>query len=144
MDNFVSEMIVSTSYSDIDKEFVVRELHQTDWAKDRPKETILLSLTTSLCYSCFYQGKQVGFMRVITDSHTFAYLCDVVVALEYRGKGVGKKMMKTLSDNPELQKLNWVLRTVDAHGLYEQFGFKKTFRPERYMEKEMMKISSSL
>lgn len=137
MDNLFSEMIVSTNFNDIDQEFVIRELHQTEWAKKRPREVILLSLTHSLCYSCFLHGKQVGFMRVITDGFTFAYLCDVVVTLNYRKLGVAKKMMQELSKNPELQKLNWILRTKDAHGLYGKFGFINPSRPERYMEKSL-------
>jgi GNAT superfamily N-acetyltransferase len=78
----------------------------------------------------------VGFARVVTDRATFAYLGDVFVLDAHRGKGLSKWLMKTIVEQPDMQGLRrWLLATRDAHGLYEQYGFKGLVHPERWMEK---------
>ena len=77
----------------------------------------------------------VGFGRVITDYATYAYICDVFIIQDYRGKGLGKFLIQTIKSHPELQNLHrWSLVTKDAHGLYRQYGFKELANPENYME----------
>lgn len=126
---------ISSNSHDIDKELVVREIRKCYWAQERSEVVILNSIKNSLCFSLFKAGEQVAFMRVITDQCTFAYLCDVFVVSEHRGFGYSKKLLEALLKHPELLNVRWLLRTKDAHDLYEKFGFQKTFRPERYMEK---------
>ena len=78
---------------------------------------------------------QVGFARVISDKATFAYLCDVFIAPEHRGKGLSKALVAAIKAHPDLQGLRrWMLVTVDAHGLYQQFDFQPVENPERHME----------
>jgi GNAT superfamily N-acetyltransferase len=77
----------------------------------------------------------VGFARVITDFATFAYLSDVFVIESHRGLGLSKWLMEVIMGHPQLQNLRrWMLATRDAHGLYEQFGFRSPSNPERLME----------
>ncbi len=81
----------------------------------------------------YVEGEQVGFARVITDYACFAYVADVIVWPERRGLGIGKKLVRALLDHPELAGVtSFSLRTADAHGLYEQFGFE-TATDGRYM-----------
>jgi len=94
-------------------------------------------LEQSLSFSLFYQKDQIGFARVITDYATFAYLCDVLIAEHYQNQGYGKFLMKYIFEQETLKSVKWVLRTNDAHEFYEKFGFLKTHRPERYMEKNV-------
>ena len=126
---------ISADHNDVDPEFVIREIQNSHWGGQRSEKAILQSLKTSLCYSLFVSGKQVAFSRVVSDYNTFAYLCDVIVTSEHRGKGYSKKLLEVVFSDPKLKEVNWLLRTKDAHGLYEKFGFKTTWRPERYMEK---------
>ncbi len=99
---------------------------QSYWAKNIPKETILKSIENSLCFGVFIEHTQIGFARVITDKATFAYLADVFILDEYRGKGLSKWLMEFIHNHPDLQGLRrWLLATKDAHSLYEQFGWKK-------------------
>ncbi len=80
--------------------------------------------------------KQIGFARVVTDYATFAYLCDVFVIEEYRGRGLSKWLMETVLAHPELQNLRrWLLATRDAHGLYQQFGFTALDAPSVFMQR---------
>ncbi len=105
------------------------------WAKNIPFETVKRSVSNSLCFGVYKGTKQVGFARWVTDKATFAYLCDVYVEKEYRGLGLSKKLMSLMMFHPDLQGLRtYTLGTLDAHGLYEQFGFKALGFPERRME----------
>jgi GNAT superfamily N-acetyltransferase len=72
---------------------------------------------------------------VITDRATYAYIGDVYLLEEYRGKGLSKWLMSCIKAHPDLQGLRrWALATRDAHGLYKQFGFTEVKAPERWME----------
>jgi GNAT superfamily N-acetyltransferase len=78
---------------------------------------------------------------VITDRATFAYLGDVFVLEEFRGRGLSKWLMQVVTGHPDLQGLRrWVLLTRDAHGLYEKVGFTRIARPERYMERHAPEV----
>ena len=78
----------------------------------------------------------MGFARVITDYATFGYLGDVFVLESHRGRGLSKWLMELVVAHPDLQGFRrWVLLTRDAHGLYQQFGFRAIASPERYMER---------
>jgi GNAT superfamily N-acetyltransferase len=105
------------------------------WAKDIPLETVEKSIQNSLCFGIYKDKKQVAFSRWITDKATFAYLCDVYVETEFRGLGLSKKLMSFMIFHPDLQGLRrYSLVTLDAHKLYNQFGFSALSNPERYME----------
>jgi GNAT superfamily N-acetyltransferase len=88
-----------------------------------------------MCFALYHQSSQIAFGRVITDCATFAYLADVFVLEQFRGKGISKALMKFILEHPQLQNLRRIiLATRDAHGLYEQFGFKALHWTERWME----------
>jgi ribosomal protein S18 acetylase RimI-like enzyme len=135
MDRSFPSLIFSSDSKTVDKDFVISELQKSYWANTRSDDIILRSIESSLSFSVFMDKKQIAFARVITDCATFAYLCDVVVTEKYRGLGIGKKLIDYVLKNEKLKDVVWVLRTKDAHSLYEEFGFEKTWRPERYMEK---------
>jgi len=104
------------------------------WAKSIPLETVKISIENSLCFGIYKDALQVGFARWITDKATFAWLCDVYISTECRGLGLSKKLMSFMIFHPDLRGLRrYQLATLDAHGLYEQFGFKPLQNPERQM-----------
>jgi GNAT superfamily N-acetyltransferase len=104
------------------------------WAKDIPFDTVKRSIENSLCFGIYKDQEQVGFARWVTDKATFAWLCDVYVKGSYRGLGLSKKMMSFMIFHPNLQGLRrYQLATLDAHGLYEQFGFSPIKNPENQM-----------
>lgn len=107
---------------------------QSYWAKDIPFSLVKKSIENSLCFGIYKAQQQVGFARWVTDKATFAYLCDVYVEQAYRGLGLSKKLMSLMLFHPDLQGLRrYQLATLDAHGLYKQFGFKPIENPERHM-----------
>jgi GNAT superfamily N-acetyltransferase len=96
------------------------------WAKNIPVELVRKSVGHSLCFGVFETESQIGFARVITDTTSFAYLADVFILPDHRGKGLSKWLMKTIHAHPDLQGLRrWLLFTSDAHGLYSQFGWEQ-------------------
>lgn len=116
---------------DVIHQFLAEEAY---WSKAIPKEVIEKSIEGSKCFGVYKEREQVGFARVITDYATFAYLADVFILEQYRGKGLSKLLMKTILAHPELQGLRtWLLGTSDAHGLYRQFGFDALPEPKKYM-----------
>ena len=110
-------------------------LSQSYWSPGIPRAVVERAIANSLCFGVLRDGKQVGFARVITDKATFAYLADVYILPEHRGKGLSRRLMEKITQHPDLQGLRRVLlATRDAHALYAKFGFKPLAAPERIME----------
>ncbi len=106
------------------------------WAQNRTLEQTKTAIEHSICFGLYHGYTQIGFARVVSDQATFAYIGDVFVLEEFRGKGLSKWLMETILSHPELQGLRrWLLATRDAHGLYEQYGFEPLLHPDRWMEK---------
>jgi GNAT superfamily N-acetyltransferase len=105
------------------------------WAKGIPLETVETSLRNSFCVGMFDDKIQIGFARLVTDYATFAYLADVYVLKEYRGKGLSKMLIKYVMDLEWTKGLRrMLLATLDAHSLYNRFGFQSPENPEWLME----------
>jgi GNAT superfamily N-acetyltransferase len=110
--------------------------NQSYWAQGRSIETMQRALDNSLNFGLYKQNLQIGFARVVTDYATFAWIADVFVLPDYRGRGFSKWLMEVILSHPELQAFRrWVLATKDAHTLYARFGFIPLHRPERWMER---------
>jgi GNAT superfamily N-acetyltransferase len=120
----------------LDLAVIAEFLASSYWAKQIPVETVAKSLEHSLCFALLDGDRQVGFARVVSDRATLAYLADVFVLPDYRGRGLAKWLVECVVAHPELQGLRrWLLATRDAHGLYEQLGFTGLKRPEVFMER---------
>jgi len=103
------------------------------WAAGVEREVIeRAALNSALVAGAFApDGSQIGFLRVVSDKVRFAYLCDVVVPDEWRGRGVARMMVQHALGHPEFETLRtWTLATRDAHGVYEPLGFKPMSDPE--------------
>lgn len=115
-------------------DFLAKESY---WAKGIPFEVMKKSIENALCFGVYHEGRQVGFARVVTDCATIAYLGDVFILESHRGRGLGKRLIKTIVDHTDLAGLRlWFLGTRDAHDLYRKYGFKKiteTPAVERFM-----------
>ncbi len=137
--------LISTDQSKLDLAVIHKFLSETAyWTKGIPFATVEKAIKNSLCFGVFEGTKQIGLARVISDFATFAYLGDVFILPEYRGKGLSKWLMETLISHPDLQGLrNFLLFTRDAHGLYQKFGFQPTAFPERIMQINRLNIYNS-
>lgn len=118
------DFVVSDEKSKLDVDSIHQFLCTSYWAKDRSKETVITSVEQSFTLGLFYKERQIGFARAITDYCTFAYLCDVYVAEEFRKNGLGHFLMDCLFKHPGLSSVKWLLKTTNAQSLYQDFGFK--------------------
>lgn len=126
---------VSTDPGRLDPGAIHAFLSTSYWAEGIPRETLERALRGSLCFGLYAETGQIGLARVITDAATYAYLCDVYVLPEWRGRGLGIWMMECVMAHPDLQGLRrFSLVTRDAHELYRQFGFTEVAAPGRHME----------
>lgn len=131
------QFIISTNPARLDMDAIVDFLTRAYWAKGRPRERTERAVANSLVFG-LYDGdfvKQIGLARVVTDYAVFAYLCDVFIHEDYRSHGLGKWLMQTVHNHPDLQGLRrWTLATSDAHELYRQFGWDALANPDGWME----------
>jgi GNAT superfamily N-acetyltransferase len=105
------------------------------WSVGVPRNIVQKAIANSLCFGVFDQAVQVAFARVVTDYATFAYLADVFVIPDYRGRGISKWMVEAIVNDARLKVVRrFLLFTRDAHGLYEKFGFRQMTMPESAME----------
>jgi GNAT superfamily N-acetyltransferase len=118
--------LLTDDQSKLDLDVVCTLLQATYWAASRSRAQIEKSIHHSVCFGLFHAGQQVGFARAVTDRATYCYLCDVIIAPEHRGHGLGKWIVECMLAHPDLQTTTQCLRTRDAHGLYEAFGFERT------------------
>ncbi len=129
-------LTVSTDPQRIDLETVCGFLSRSYWAQNRTRSTIERALRNSLVFGVFKEDRMIAMAREVTDYATFAWLCDVFVHEDYRGRGIGKWLMESVLAHPELHGLRrWVLATRDAHGLYSQYGYSSLHNVERWMER---------
>ncbi|MBO9584618.1 MAG: GNAT family N-acetyltransferase [Flavobacterium sp.] len=130
------EFLITTDKSKLDiaaiHDFLSKD---SGWSDNIPLEKVKISIDNSLNFGLFHGEKQIGFARIISDFSTIAYLGDVYILDNYRGKGLSKEMMDCIMSHPNLQGLRrWILLTSTAEWLYKKYGFKHVPNPEVYME----------
>ena len=129
------DFTVVTDPSKLDVVAIHRYLTRAYWSEGIPQHIVEKALANSLCFGLFQGTQQIGLARVVTDRATYAYLCDVYVLEEFRGKGLGVWLVECVTSHPDLQGLRrFSLATRDAHGLYEKFGFAALKKPQSLME----------
>jgi GNAT superfamily N-acetyltransferase len=117
---------------DDDKERIdVAEVHrflseESYWAVGRSRETVeRLIREASHVVGLYDDDRQVGFCRAFTDGVALAYLADVYVLPDYRGRGLGEELVREMVENGPYANLKWLLHTTDMHPLYRKFGFEE-------------------
>lgn len=133
MDNIV----IKDGFEKMDFVRVTEMLSKAYWSPgikiDRVKKG---AFNSALVVGAFTENNiQIGYARVISDKTKFAYILDVIIDENYRRKGIGQELMKYLLSHEELKDVyQWLLRTMDAHGVYKKLGFKPVSRPLDWME----------
>jgi GNAT superfamily N-acetyltransferase len=149
------EYLISTNPEWLDLDVIHTFLSEHSyWARGIPRDVVARSISHSVCFGVYavspsnLDRRQIGFARVTTDCATFAYLGDVFILPEHRGRGLSKRLMEAILAYPDLQGLRrWMLATADAHELYTKFGFGLLSHPERFMQRhdpDVYKRTSSL
>ena len=119
---------------DLDVGVIHAFLTESYWARGISREIVERAIRGSLCFGLYHDERQVGFARAVSDRATFAYLADVFVVEDERGRGLARWLVATVLGHPELQGLRrWLLATRDAHGLYAGLGFAPLADPSIVM-----------
>ena len=132
------EFTISTDRSLLDVAAIHEYLSQRSyWARGRGLDVVQKSIERSLCFGVYRGSEQAGFARVVTDGATFAWLCDVFIIETARGQGLGKWLLESVIDHPELRSVRrFILATQDAHELYRRYGgFTPLQSPGFFMER---------
>src|SRR5579884_4268253 len=135
------EFLISTDPARIDVDTVHAFVSRAYWSPGIPRAMVERAARHSMVFGAYHEPangpmRQVGYARVLTDYTAFASVMDVFVLEEYRGKGLARWLMETIVGHPELQEVrSWLLKTRDAHGLYEKIGFAPPSDPERFMHR---------
>jgi len=133
---FRSEFVVSTDRGLIDPDRALALLRTTFWAATMDRSVLVRAMANSVCFGLLKGESLIGFGRVVTDLSTYAYWTDVVIADEYRGRGLGRWLSDCMLAHPGLQGLRRVaLLTRDAAALYAGVGFTQGPGPLIYMER---------
>jgi len=130
------DFLISTDRARIDIDAVLAMLHASHWGGGMSRRSLERAIANSVCVGVYDASeKQLAFARAVTDLATYAYLTDVIVAEESRGRGLGSWMMEVILAHPDLQGLRRIaLWTRSAKHLYERFGFSTEMPPSTYME----------
>jgi GNAT superfamily N-acetyltransferase len=136
MEVIKEEYSISTDRARLDLGFLHDYLSKESyWARGLPFERVVAAADHSLNFGVYHGDRPVGYARVVTDYARVAYLADVFIIEEYRGRGLSKWLVGVIMTHPDLRGLKrWMLHTLDAHGLYEQFGWGPPAKPETYLE----------
>lgn len=134
----MTDLLISTDKKRLDTRRIHAFLTTSYWAEGRTIETVQKSINHSICFGVYLNNEQIGFARVVTDYTIFAYIMDVFILEEHRGKGYSKRLIQAIVSYEDVREVeNWFLRTKDAQGLYRQVGFNELEFPERTMHKKI-------
>lgn len=128
---------ISDDPDELDRERIHRWiLDESYWATNRSAERQDAAIAGSWNFGVYDDatGEQLGYARLVTDRATFAWLADVYVDANSRGRGVGKALMAAIvAAVDELGVPRVMLATSDAHGLYAHYGFAPLAEPHKWM-----------
>jgi GNAT superfamily N-acetyltransferase len=130
------KFIISTDPARLDANAIVDMLSRAYWAKGRPRERTEHALENSLVFGVYEGDRQMGVARVVSDLSIVAYLCDVFIHEEFRGRGLGEWLVESVLSHPDLLTIRrWLLVTSDAHDLYRKYDFTGITEPGIWMER---------
>ncbi|HET8614539.1 MAG TPA: GNAT family N-acetyltransferase [Actinomycetales bacterium] len=113
-------------------DFLVSDAYWGRWrTKDDFRRQVASAWRVVGCYDG--DGRMVGFARAWSDGVASAYLADVYVLTEHRGRGLGSALVRTMVDEGPGRDFRWMLHTADAHPLYRRHGFSEP--DDTYLER---------
>ena len=136
VERYRDNLLLSTDRARINRPEVLAMLHDSHWGATVTADVLDRAIENSLCLGVYDGTRQLAFARAVTDLSTYAYLTDVIVADDARGRGIGSWMVEEILAHPDLQGLRRIsLLTRDAQALYERFGFSTRMATSTYMER---------
>jgi GNAT superfamily N-acetyltransferase len=140
------DYFIATDTALLDFPVILRFISEDSyWGKGRTAETMRRAIDNStLCFGLYHETEAgpvlAGFARVISDLTIFAYLSDVFVLPEHRGKGLGKWLIQTICDHPDLRDLKNICLITRTPEFYESLSFAVLEAAD--VRKFMMKVAT--
>jgi ribosomal protein S18 acetylase RimI-like enzyme len=90
----------------------------------------------SFCFvGAFLGGEMIGMGRAISDGASDAYIQDVTVLREFRGRGIGQRIIRAISENLVSRGIGWIGLVAEpgTQEFYRRLGFEvlEGFSPMR-------------
>lgn len=137
MDIMIDDFLFTSDKTKMIYKDIHSYLTRSYWSEGIALEPIIKAFNNSYCAGIIHNNKQIAYARMVTDYTTFAYLCDVFVLEEFRGKGLSKKLLELIFEEEKFKNIRSImLSTKDAHKLYEKFGFVQHPEPHKIMIKK--------
>lgn len=138
-----AEFYISTEKSKLNISRIHQEVKNSYWGDYRTLEMTKSTIENSICFGVYSKtNEQVGFARVLTDKVVLSYIMDVIIFDAYRGKGLGKMLIEYILNHPIIKNVQTIaLKTKDAHGMYEPYGFNKIGDSSMWMAKDIAKYN---
>lgn len=138
----MSALQISTDRSELDVPLIYRFLsEQSTWAVGIPRAVVDRAIENSLCFGGYVDGRQVAFVRVVTDYATSGCIDDLFVVPEYRGRGYAKALIETLLAHPSLQGLRRLTVSCgNGREVFTPFGFAPPQHAEALLERSFPNI----
>lgn len=141
------DFVISTDRRLLDFAVIHRFIsEEAYWGLGRSAEIMQKAIDYSVyCFGVYHEAKgirtQIGFARVVSDMTTFGYIADVFILKEFRGKGLGKWMIDTIVNHPELKGLNRMTLLTRTPDFYTHSQFKNFDQSTllKFMERTIQK-----
>jgi aralkylamine N-acetyltransferase len=123
------EVVEYEAISSAPIEEIVELYKAADWWQESPDARAIIPamIRGSLCFMVArsINGKIIGMARVISDGYSDAYIQDVVVLGTYRGQGIGRELVRRLTQFCVDRKISWIGLVAEpgTQGLYEELGY---------------------
>lgn len=136
------DFYISTDKNLLDAEFIHDFICHSYWNSNRSMEQTMATIENSFCFGLYTKNKeQIGFGRIVTDYVFFGYFMDVIIDPKYQGKGLGKTLVEFMLNDETVKGLQTIaLKTKNAHGLYERYGFNKVGDSPLWMSIDRQKL----
>ena len=116
------------------------------WAQERTIEDIKIAVEHSdPVVTVWERDRIIGFARATSDGIYRAGIWDVVIHPEYRGRGLGGKLVETVLAHPKVNKVERVyLTTTNQKNFYKKIGFKQNSSTTMVLENSRLENMASL
>ena len=124
----------------VDRGSVIELYQQAGWWEEGDAESdgswIDAMVRGSFCFAAaFARGTMIGMGRAISDGASDAYIQDVTVLREFRGRGIGGRIIRAISDNLVSRGIGWIGLVAEpgTQAFYRRLGFEvlEGFAPMR-------------
>lgn len=118
MSDALAPVSISTDHTLLDVQWMVRSIQASYWGGQFEDDALCRAIANSLVFGAYADGKQIGFVRVVTDHGAFSSVTDVFVDEAHRGKGVGSALIKAAVEHPSVGKTYCILRAKENAWLF--------------------------